>query len=297
VEFTSLQRLTNREVVLKVNGQSGASFAVAASPDLTLWSKLAAFSLGAAGTLEYTDSAAPFAPARFYQAEMLTNGAVFTGDYLVTTNGDVLIQPRYHATFVMNWQGRTVYVDPYDQATYTGLPKADLILITHNHSDHLNTGTINTVRGTNATIVAPRAVYDMLTSPQKAIACVLTNGQTTNLLGMSIEAVPAYNGNHARGAGNGYVLTIGDKRIYISGDTGDTPEMRQLTGIDVAFLSMNQPYTMTVAQATNAVTAFRPKVVYPYHYRDQSGTTTSAALFKQRLDPGLGVEVRLRKWY
>lgn len=117
------------------------------------------------------------------------------------------------------------------------------------------------------------------------------------MLGLDVTAVPAYNSYHPYGSGNGYVLTIGDRRIYISGDTGDVPEIRGLTNIDVAFVCMNQPYTMTVSQATNVVRAIRPKVVYPYHYRDAAGTTMNAAFFKQQLGLDLGIEVRLRKWY
>jgi L-ascorbate metabolism protein UlaG (beta-lactamase superfamily) len=117
------------------------------------------------------------------------------------------------------------------------------------------------------------------------------------VLGVRVEAVPAYNANHPRGTGNGYVVTLGGRRFYFSGDTGNTPEMRALTGIDAAFLCMNQPFTMTVSDATNAVWAFRPAVVYPYHYRDQSGSQANAAAFKQRLGLAPGVEVRLRRWY
>jgi L-ascorbate metabolism protein UlaG (beta-lactamase superfamily) len=146
-------------------------------------------------------------------------------------------------------------------------------------------------------IVVPQAVYNSLTTVQKTLAVILTNGASTNLLGLTVQAVPAYNANHALGSGNGYVVTIGGRRIYASGDTGNISEMRALQDIDVAFVCINQPFTMTVNEATNAVRAFRPKVVYPYHYRDQSGTVTNAAAFKQRLGNDLGIEVRLRKWY
>jgi L-ascorbate metabolism protein UlaG (beta-lactamase superfamily) len=190
-----------------------------------------------------------------------------------------------------------IYADPDNGISYSGLPKASLILVTHSHSDHLDVPTIEAVRGPGCVIIASQDVYSQLNTAQKALTTVLRYGDSTNLLGLSVEAVPAYNSNHPFGLGNGYVLTIGGKRIYIAGDTGDIPEMRTLTNIDVALLCMNQPYTMTVNAATNAVTAFRPKVVYPYHYRDQNGSMASAAQFKQRLDPGLGIEVRLRKWY
>jgi L-ascorbate metabolism protein UlaG (beta-lactamase superfamily) len=157
--------------------------------------------------------------------------------------------------------------------------------------------TIDAVRGPGCTIIAPQAVYDGLNAAQKAIATVLTNNASVDLLGVSVQAVPAYGANHPRGVGNGYVLEFGGKRIYVSGDTRDQPEIRALTDIDVAFVAMNQPYTMTVSAATNCVRAFRPRVVYPDHYRDQSGATTNAATFKQWLGTDLGIEVRLRNWY
>ncbi|MCS7336640.1 MAG: MBL fold metallo-hydrolase, partial [Verrucomicrobiae bacterium] len=190
-----------------------------------------------------------------------------------------------------------VYNDPASGISYTGLPKADLILLSHTHSDHFSTATIEDVRTTNTVIIASQAVYNSLTAAQKPLAVVLGYGQSTNVLGLNVQAVPAYNSYHTYGTGNGYVLTVADRRIYISGDTGDVPEIRALTNIDVAFVCMNQPYTMTLSQATNVVRAVRPKVVYPYHYRDQSGATTNAAVFKQWLGTDLGIEVRLRKWY
>jgi L-ascorbate metabolism protein UlaG (beta-lactamase superfamily) len=114
---------------------------------------------------------------------------------------------------------------------------------------------------------------------------------------LDVQAVAAYNSYHPFGSGNAYLLSIGGRRIFISGDTGNTSEMRALANVDLAFVCMNQPYTMTVAEATNAVTAFHPKVVYPYHYRDSGGATANASLFKQRLRPDLGIETRLRNWY
>jgi len=251
-----------------------------------------------ATSLQYTDSAAPFLSARYYRGQMVSGTNVFTGDHLNTTNGDVIIQPRFHATCVLNWNGLMIYCDPDDSATYGGLAKADLILVSHSHSDHLSVATIDSVRGPNAVIIAPADVYNnYLNTGQKSITRVLGYGGSTNVFGLLVEAVPAYNANHAFGFGNGYVLTIGGKRIFFSGDTGNTAELRALPNIDVAFLCINQPFTMTVNEATNAVTGFRPKVVYPYHYRDSTGATTNAAAFKQRLDPSLGIEVRLRPWY
>jgi L-ascorbate metabolism protein UlaG (beta-lactamase superfamily) len=253
-------------------------------------------------SLQHTDSAAPYLDARFYRAARLTGTNIVSGDHLATTNGDVIIHPLYHASLVMSWNGKTIYNDADDdpayEFTYQGLPKADLILVNHSHGDHFSTTKIEALRGTNALIIAPQTVYSSLTAAQKTKAIVLNYGNSTNILGLTIEAVYAFNANHSPlGFGNGYVLTIGGKRIYLSGDTGDAPETRALTNMDVAFLCMNTPFTMTVNEATNAVRAFRPKVIYPYHYRDQSGATANAALFKQRLGTNLGIEVRLSKWY
>jgi L-ascorbate metabolism protein UlaG (beta-lactamase superfamily) len=291
--FSSVQRYSNREMVLQFTSAPGVNYRVEAANNLLSWDALATMPLTGARSLMYTDSAAPFLLSRFYRVEVLDGSNHVSGDHVNTTEGDVVIQPRYHATFVMNWNGKMVYVDPQKDGTFTGLPKADLILITHSHSDHFDTATLDAVRGTGAVILAPQDVFSRLTTAQKAIAGVLAYGSSTNLLGLTVEAFPAYNANHSYGLGNGYIVTVAGKRVYIAGDTGDTPEMRQLTNIDIAFLPMNQPYTLTVNAATNVVTAFRPKVVYPYHY---SGTT-SAAQFKQQLNPNLGIEVRLRKWY
>jgi L-ascorbate metabolism protein UlaG (beta-lactamase superfamily) len=147
------------------------------------------------------------------------------------------------------------------------------------------------------TLIAPASVYASLTAAQKSLTVVLGYGDSTNVMGLNVEAVPAYGPNHPLHEGNGYVLTLADRRIYISGDTGDVPEIRALTDIDVAFVCMNQPYSLTVDQAVSVVRALRPGVVYPYHYRDASGATTNAAAFKNRLGTDPGIEVRLRKWY
>jgi L-ascorbate metabolism protein UlaG (beta-lactamase superfamily) len=296
-QFTRIQRLTNSEIALTLTAPTSTVYRIDASTNLLYWSGLVSIPASTSTALQHTDSAAPFFDGRFYRAQSVPGTNIFTGDHLATTNGEVIIQPRFHATCVLNWNGLMIYCDPDDSATYTGLAKADLILVTHSHSDHLSGPTIDAVRGPNAVIIAPQDVYNQLSVAQKGITRVLGYGGSTNLLGLTVEAVPAYNANHPFGFGNGYVLTIGGKRIFFSGDTGNTPELRQLPNIDVAFLCINLPFTMSVTEATNAVTAFHPHVVYPYHYRDQSGATTNAAAFKQRLDPKLGIEVRLRSWY
>lgn len=296
-QFTRIQPLTNREIGLTLTGQPAAYFQIDAATNLSAWDGLVTAASGATSSIQYTDSAAPFLGARFYRAQQLSVTNVFTGDHFPTTNGDVLIHPDHHATLILNWQGNTVYVDPTNSAGYGGLPKADLLLVTHAHFDHFNSSGINAVIKTNSLIVTSQDVYNQLTATQKSIARVLGYGASTNVFGLNVQAVPAYNSYHPLGTGNGYVLTIAGRRIFISGDTGNTSEMRALTNIDLAFVCMNQPYTMTVSEATNAVSAFHPKIVYPYHYRDQSGASANAALFKQRLRPDLGIEVRLRNWY
>jgi L-ascorbate metabolism protein UlaG (beta-lactamase superfamily) len=294
-QFSLVQRTSNHEIALTIVGQSASYYDIEAATDLAAWDVLSTVASGGASSLQYTDSAAPFLQARYYRVQQLAGTNVFTGDHLSTTNGDVIIHPLGHASLVLGWQGKTIFCDPTNSPV--GLPKADLVLVTHAHSDHFNTGVINAVRGTNAVIIAPQDVYNQLTAPQKAIARVLGYGASTNLLGLEVEAVAAYNSFHPLGTANAYVLTIGGRRIFVSGDTGNTTEMRALKDIDVAFVCMNQPFTMTVAQATNAVSAFHPKIVYPYHYKDQSGASANATVFKQQLQSDLGIEVRLRKWY
>jgi L-ascorbate metabolism protein UlaG (beta-lactamase superfamily) len=140
-------------------------------------------------------------------------------------------------------------------------------------------------------------VFDRFSTALQDLTTVLTNGAATEIAGVAVTAVPAYNANHPKGAGNGYVLTLGGRRIYFSGDTEDIPEMRALENIDVAFVCMNLPFTMTVAKASSAVRAFRPRVVYPYHYRNSDGTFADLNAFRRQVGTDLGVEVRLRKWY
>ncbi len=224
-------------------------------------------------------------------------GPGLEGDHIATRQGDLIIHPIKHATFVMQWNGRTVYVDPVGgRAAFEALPSPDLVLVTDIHGDHLNGETLEAVVKPETKIVAPSAVMEKLPAPVKKQAQVLNNGQETELLGLKIEAIPMYNLTesrlkfHTKGRGNGYVVTFGDKRVYVSGDTEDIPEMRALKDIDVAFLCMNLPYTMEVEQAADAVKAFRPKVVYPYHYRG-----SDVEKFKRLV--GDASEVRLRDWY
>ena len=215
-------------------------------------------------------------------------------DTLPTSAGDVTIQPLNHATLVLIEGSHVVYVDPA-KVDFTGQPAPTAILITHEHGDHFDPDSLSKVAG-KARIVAPQSVADKIPSALRAQVTVMKNGESGTVDGLPVMAIPAYNTSadrqqyHPKDRDNGYVLSFGDKKIYIAGDTENTPEMAALTGIDVAFLPMNQPYTMTPEQAAEAVKAFRPKVVYPYHYKG-----TDPQKFADLV--GSVAEVRLRDWY
>lgn len=303
IQFSSVLRLTNNEVALSLSAPTGINYRIDSATNLSSWNGLVTLPISTTTSLQLTDSAAPYLDARFYRAAQLTGSNIFTGDHIPTTNGDVVVHPVGHAAFVMQWNGKTIINDPTEGgAAYTNnFPRPDLMLVSHEHTDHFSAATIAAVRGSNSLIILPQSVFNMLSIPQRTNAIVLTNGMSTNVLEIQVEAIPAYDipgpGNHPRGRDNGYVLTLGGERIYITGDTDNTPEMLALTNIDVAFVCMNSSFTMTALQATNAVRAFRPKVVYPYHFRESNGTTPNPPVFKQWLGTDLGIEVRLRKWY
>lgn len=298
--FTDIRPLTNREVRLQLSVPTGSGYRVDVATNPAAWSALVTVT-SATTSLVVTDTAAPLLPARFYRAEQLSLSNLVTGDHLATAEGDVVVHPLYHASTLLMWNSKAIYVDPDDDAAYesryVGLPKADLILVTHSHGDHFSSGKIEVLRKANTLIIVPQAVFNSLTTAQKTNAIILANGASTNVMGLRADAVPAYNSNHPVGSGNGYVLTIGGKRLYFSGDTGNVPEIRALQSIDMAFLCMNTPFTMTPTEATNCVRAMQPRIVYPYHYRNQSGTTTNAAYFRLILGTDLGIEVRLGRWY
>lgn len=219
-----------------------------------------------------------------------------TGDTFETDKGDLVIHPVSHASFVMGWDGKTIYVDPVGGVgAYDGLPRPDLILLTDIHGDHMDADTLNGLAGT-ALIIAPAAVKEQLPGALQLQTLTLENGAQTERLGVTLEGIPMYNLTeerlqfHDKGRGNGYVVTLGGKRVYISGDTEDIPEMRALKNIDVAFVCFNLPYTMTENQAADAVNAFRPAAVYPYHYRG-----SDLALFTSLIDEG--IEVKEGAWY
>lgn len=216
----------------------------------------------------------------------------------------VKIIPIEHATAILEWKDVTVYIDPVGGAElFKGQAQPDLILITDIHGDHLNVETLQALNTEKAKIIAPQAVADKLPQEFTPQIDVLHNGESKERYGIKVEAMPMYNLReeakkfHVAGRGNGYVLNIGNERIYLSGDTEDIPEMRALQNIDKAFICMNLPYTMTVESAADAVLEFKPKQVYPYHYRGKpevSDVGTFKALVEKE-DPN--IEVMQLDWY
>lgn len=230
---------------------------------------------------------------------ILVAGPAGNGECIRTPKGDITIHIINHATFALGWSNLTIYVDPVGpQARFAHLAKPDLVLITDIHADHLSVDTIREIITDKTLFVVPPAVAEQLAQPLCQRSTVMTNGQAATVLGIKIEAVPMYNTTrqrlqyHPKGRGNGYVLTLADTRIYISGDTEDIPEMRALKDIDIAFVCMNLPYTMTVEQAASAVREFKPRIVYPYHCRG-----SDLEKFKALVGTDLGIDVRLRDWY
>lgn len=227
-----------------------------------------------------------------------------TADTIESSNGNIIIQPIFHGALVLKLGSKTIYIDPYNSINgYKGLAAPDLILITDIHQDHMDTTTINAINTSKAKFIVPQAVADKLPSPYKDRSTILSNGKSITTLGITITAIPMYDlpespsARHTKGRGNGYVLEFAGKRIYISGDTDDIQEMRELKNIDIAFVCMNQPFTMTLQQAASAVLEFKPKIVYPYHYRDMNGFSDIEEFKKMLLKGNSNIDVRIRNWY
>lgn len=222
-----------------------------------------------------------------------------------TSGGEVGVTPITHATMALEWNGKTVYIDPYGGAgLFSDLPAPDLILITDIHGDHLNKETLADLELEETVLIAPSEVVEQVGDLPFAQAVALANGKSYSWEGMDVEALPMYNlpetddSRHPKGRGNGYVLNIDGLRLYISGDTEDIPEMRALEDIDVAFVCMNLPYTMTVEQAADAVLEFEPAIVIPFHYRGGGGTFSDVNAFRELVNKGNDeIEVRLLNWY
>jgi len=216
----------------------------------------------------------------------------------------ITITPIEHATAVVQMEGLTIYMDPTGGAdAFKGQPIPDLVLITDIHGDHLNIETLDALDLSKARIIVPRAVADKLPSKYIPQLHIISNGEIREFKGIQVEAVSMYNLReealefHPEGRGNGYILISESERIYFSGDTEDIPEMRALENIDKAFICMNLPYTMTVESAASAVLEFKPKQVYPYHYRGKPDVS-DVKKFKQLVNDGdPSIEVVQLDWY
>lgn len=216
-------------------------------------------------------------------------------DAIKTSQGDLKITFIGHGTLMFEYGGKVIHVDPWGKlADYSKLPKADLILITHEHPDHLDLDAIKKIKTDKTVVILTKNCAKKVGSGE-----IMSNGDSKSVTGLKIDAVPAYNLVHMRdkgmpyhpkGVGNGYVITFGDKKVYIAGDTENTPEMKALKGIDVAFLPMNLPYTMTPEMVADAAKAFKPKILYPYHTGD-----TDVSKLTNLMKGVDGVEVRVRK--
>jgi L-ascorbate metabolism protein UlaG (beta-lactamase superfamily) len=219
----------------------------------------------------------------------------FETDIIKTSEGDLAITFLGHGSLYMTFRGKSIYIDPFGEvADYSKLPKADLVLVTHDHSDHLDPDALNAIRTLDSRVVQNADAVE-----KNPDGTIMANGDRLNVSGISIEAVPAYNIQHKRpdgrvfhpkGKGNGYIVTFGNMRIYIGGDTENIPEMESFKNIDIAFLPMNLPYTMTPEMVAAAARSFKPKVLYPYHLGD-----TDASRLVTLLRDEKGIEIRLRR--
>ena len=230
---------------------------------------------------------------------LMSAAAASAQSTVAATGGNITITPIQHASVQVEHAGPIIQVDPA-QGDFTKAKAADLILVTDIHGDHLNPDLIAKVRKPGAPVVMPAAVQSEAGAKIPAPIELLANGQTKTVAGVTIEAVPMYNLQrgpsagqlfHTKGRGNGYILALGGKRIYFAGDTECVPEIKALKNIDVAFMPMNLPYTMPPSEAAECVKAFKPKIVYPYHFQGQKPEEFEAAL------KGSGIEVRILNWY
>jgi L-ascorbate metabolism protein UlaG (beta-lactamase superfamily) len=219
----------------------------------------------------------------------------FQSDVIKTSSGDLLITFIGHGSLMFSFGGKVIHVDPYSKlADYSKLPKADIVLITHEHRDHLDTPALEKVRTEKTRVVLTEAGAGQVTG-----GIVMKNGDRTTMEGMTVEAVPAYNivgkrengqPYHPKGSGNGYIITFGDKRVYVAGDTENIPGMKGFKNIQIAFLPMNLPYTMTPEMVADAAAMIQPKVLYPYHTGD-----TDIAKLTVLMSGRKSTEIRIRK--
>ena len=214
------------------------------------------------------------------------------------------IIPIEHASFIMKWGDEVIYHDPVgslERYISYGLPT--LIMLTHSHPDHFDVALLVQLAAAEVDLIAPQEVYDLLPEQLQTQSIVMQNGDVTTLRDLKIEAIPMYNTTpdrqkyHVKGVGNGYVIEHNGIRVYNASDTEDTDELRAVSDVAIAFVPMNEPYTMSVEQAVDAVLAFAPKVVYPYHYRSPDGQSDVAS-FKTLIESkNSDISVILAEWY
>ena len=230
--------------------------------------------------------------------------AQLSGEQVEMGKQSLTIRPILHGTIALEWDSKLIFVDPYGGAqAFDGVGTPDLVLITDIHGDHYNQETLDALDLDSAVLIVPQAVADKMGENFTQQRQVLGNGESVEWEGVEIQAIPMYNlpespdARHVKGRGNGYVLSFNKKLLYISGDTEDIDEMRSLKNIEVAFVCMNLPYTMDVDQAASAVLDFKPKIVYPYHYRGSSGLSDVGYFETLVTEGNKNIEVRLRDWY
>lgn len=228
-------------------------------------------------------------------------------DTIGTEKGPVGVHAIHHASLWLTWQGKEVLVDPaamgdeHAEQAFAAVPRPDLIIYTHNHPDHFDAAILQAVIGPKTEILAPQEVADEVPAALKSRVHVMANGDKANVDGIGIEAVAMYNTTpermkfHPKGKGNGYILTFDGKRVYVAGDTEEAPELAHLSNIEAAFLPMNLPYTETVEAAAKWVRDFKPRVVFPYHFRNGDGSKSDLNTFK--VDVGGASQVRVLDWY
>ena len=218
----------------------------------------------------------------------------FQKETITTNGGKLIITFIGHGTLIFTFNEKVIHVDPFSKlADYSSLPKADIILVTHHHGDHFDTEAIEKIRNENTSVILTETSAEKFTN-----GIIMKNGDVKTINEIMIEAVPAYNLVHKRdngepfhikGACNGYVITFGDKRVYVAGDTENVPEMKALKEIDIAFLPMNLPYTMTPEMVADAAKAFKPKILYPYHF-GETDTSRIVELLRDTKE----IEIRMR---
>lgn len=219
----------------------------------------------------------------------------YESDLISTSAGDLKITFLGHGSLLFQFNGKNIYIDPFSRvADYAQLPQADMILLTHEHRDHLDPQALENVRAEGTTLILTEACAEQVSG-----GIILQNGDIHTADSILIETIPAYNLVHKRengqpyhpkGVGNGYILTFGDQRVYVAGDTENIPEMKGLKNIDIAFLPMNLPYTMTPEMVADAAMTFRPGILYPYHFGETNTTRLEKLMVSAR-----DIEVRIRE--